>query len=75
MKRSILLKVFVVVAVVMAGTLIQATCAGSFFNVNPCGTILSTSFCDPVVYSQLYGDYWETNFDADPTCSVPYQCP
>ena len=74
MKRSMLVKVLLVAAVVMAGTLVQSTCASAFFNINPCGTIFSTNFCDPVVYSQLYGNYYETNFDADPTCSIPYQC-
>ena len=74
MKRSVLFRLCIVLSVLAVGTVTQSSCAGSFAKLNPCGTIFSTSFCDPVAYSQLYGDYWETNFDADPTCAIPFQC-
>jgi hypothetical protein len=74
MKRSMLFKLCIAAVVLAAGTITQFNCAGALAGVNPCGTILSLSFCDPVAYSQLYGNYWNTNFDADPTCAIPFQC-
>ena len=56
------------------GCLYQGACLGALRNVNPCGTIFSTAVCDPVIYEQLFGDYYESNFHADPTCVIPYQC-
>ena len=74
MNRSMLVKSFLGVAVLLVGCLSQFNCAGALANVNPCGTIFSTEFCDPLAYSRLFGDFYESNFDADPTCVIPFLC-
>ncbi len=50
------------------------TCARSFAQVNPCGTILSVAVCDPIVYEQVFGDFWDVDGFPDPTCIVPGEC-
>ena len=40
-------------------------------NVNPCGTIIE---CDPMEYDQLFVDYTRSDWNLDPTCSVPGYC-
>lgn len=74
MSRSRLVQVFVGILAVSAGCLFQFNCAGSLAQVNPCATILSPTFCNPVVYAQLFGDAFQSDFDADPTCVVPFAC-
>ena len=74
MKRSLLIKSLLTVAVLMFGCLVQFNCAGALADLNPCGTIFSTQFCDPVAYSRLFGDFYESDFDADPTCVIPFMC-
>ena len=50
------------------------TCTRSLAQVNPCGTVLSTSVCDPIVYEQLFGDFYEVRGFPDATCILPGQC-
>lgn len=48
-------------------------CLSGLYNVNPCGTVLSTNFCDPQQYALEFGNLFDPSFP-DPTCTVPYQC-
>lgn len=74
MSRSRVVQVFLGILVVSAGCVFQFNCVGALAQVNPCATILSPTFCDPAVFAQLFGDVFESNFDADPTCVVPFAC-
>ena len=71
-KRSV--RVLGLAALIAGGALYQGSCVRGLATVNPCGTILSTSVCDPAVYEQLFGDYYQPDFSADPTCIIPFQC-
>jgi hypothetical protein len=48
-------------------------CRSGLANVNPCGTVLSTQFCDPDQYQLIFGDIFDPSF-SDPTCTVPFEC-
>lgn len=55
-----------------------AGCLSGLANINPCGTVLSTDFCDPQQFAQVFGNFWQPNYDIDPTCTVPFvnnECP
>lgn len=48
-------------------------CRAGLYNVNPCGTVLSSNFCDPDQYQLQFGELFDPNF-TDPTCTVPFEC-
>ncbi len=74
MTRSRIVQSCLCVALALVGCVFQGNCAGALAQVNPCGTIFSTDFCDPVAFSQLFGSPFESDFDVDPTCIVPFSC-
>ncbi len=74
MSRSRIVQSCLCVALALVGCVFQGNCAGAIAQVNPCGSIFSTDFCDPVAFSRLFGDPFQSDFDADPTCVIPFGC-
>lgn len=75
MKRQISGRRILAVAAVSAlvGAVFGTGCLAGLANVNPCGTVLSTNFCDPQQYAFVFGDIFDPKFP-DPTCTVPFSC-
>lgn len=74
MKRPIWLRILMLIAASAAGgSLMQVGCAKTIAaNVNPCGTLLSTNYCDPFQWNTLF--VTPADYDRDPTCTIPYFC-
>jgi hypothetical protein len=57
----------------VGGSLLQISCAKTIAtNVNPCGTVLSATFCDPQQWDLLFAD--PQDWGRDPTCTIPTLC-
>ena len=72
MWRSKWIRVLGLAIVIVASCLYQGACLSALYGVNPCGTILAN--CDPTEYEQLFGDYYEPDYNVDPTCTIPFEC-
>jgi hypothetical protein len=77
MKRSFWLRFLMLMATIsLGGSLMQYGCANIATtvvkNVNPCGTIFSTTFCDPQAYTLMWVE--PQDWERDPTCTVPTLC-
>jgi len=57
----------------VTGSVFQGCMAG-LWQINPCGTVLSTDFCDPDQFAQIRGGFWEPNYDIDASCTIPFTC-
>ena len=74
MNRSRLAKALLCLGFLVLGSLTQLNCAGALAQMNPCGTLFSLSFCTPDAYTRLFGDFFASDFGADPTCVIPFNC-
>jgi hypothetical protein len=74
MNRSRLAKSLLGLGLLVWGSLTQFNCAGALAQFNPCGTLFSLSFCNPDAYTRLFGNFFESDFRADPTCVIPFRC-
>lgn len=74
MNRSVWLRVLMLVATSSAGgALVQVGCAKTIgANINPCGTLLSTQYCDPAAWDLLF--VHAQDWERDPTCTIPTLC-
>jgi hypothetical protein len=67
-RRVTVAKIVGAAGVLAAGMALQG-CLGGIANINPCGTVLN---CNPDTYAQMFGDYWEPDYEVDPTCTIPF---
>ncbi len=77
MKRQSGLRVLMCATTLAAGgyALGVGSCAQKVANnVNPCGTIFSTQFCDPVAWQNMVADITPQDWGRDPTCTIPGLC-
>jgi hypothetical protein len=71
--KSKILRILTLAGLSAGTTLYGGSCVSdNLWRFNPCGTILSTTICNPT-------DWYARIFDApdwsvDPTCPIPFQC-